>query len=45
MWELEIIRKTGAWSRSAKKRREATGGNLHTGEWHAWCRNEDHAYA
>jgi hypothetical protein len=29
----------------AKKRREPDGGNLHTGKWHAWCRNELHAYA
>ena len=45
MWERESIRKMVASSSAAKKRREPTGGNLHTGKWHAWCRNEGHAYA
>jgi hypothetical protein len=45
MCQLESNSKTAVSSSAAKKRREPTGGNLHTGKWHAWCRNEGHAYA
>jgi len=45
MWELESTAGRFAGTSAAKKRREPTGGNLHTRKWHAWCRNEGHAYA
>ena len=45
MWELVRTREMLIQLRGAKKRREPTGGNLHTGKWHAWCRIEGHAYA
>ena len=44
MWKPGSDQETVIY-RAAKKRREPTGGNLHTCKWHAWCRNEDHAYA
>lgn len=45
MCEIESALEMSKYIRAAKKRREPTGGNLHTGKWHAWCRNEGHAYA
>lgn len=45
MSELETMPEMSMLTRGAKKRREPTGGNLHTGKWHAWCRNESHVYA
>ena len=45
MRELESVVKRFAGISAAKKRRGLTGGNLPTGKWHAWCRNEGYAYA
>ena len=45
MWNLVMTWKFPAQWCAAKKRSERSGGNLHTGKWHAGCRNESYAHA